>query len=238
MPAWRSRCAAANPEAPAPTTAQRNVPPTSRRCHDGERGSVPASASSSDRNASQCSVAAAPPTRKPKAWRSSSGASVRSGVVLRQQRRRRQPPRRLPPARAVSPRPGTSICSWSGANSGRSSDRSPVRCATAHRSGCTSATAKAAATRCRVERGRGVFAGVRVGATPSHERAAYGGVRRSTVSRAPCAWPARSSGCSPRPYGAACPWPAPGSRRSSGRRCPPSRRSTTRRRSRPCPRTR
>ena len=65
---------------------------------------------------------------------------------------------------------------------------------------------------------------------------ADGRVRRAVS--APCACRARRSGCSPRPCGAACPWPSPGSRPSSGRPCPRSRRWTSRRRSRPTRRTR
>ena len=65
-----------------------------------------------------------------------------------------------------------------------------------------------------------------------------GEIKQGQPFSAPCACRARRSGCSPRPCGATCPWRWPGSRRSSGRRCPRSRRSTTRRRSRPTRRTR
>ncbi len=61
----------------------------------------------------------------------------------------------------VRPRPGTSIWDWSGASSGRSSERSPVRCATAHRRGWTSAAAKAASTHARAG-----MAGLRADGTP------------------------------------------------------------------------
>ena len=79
--------------------------------------------------------------------RRSSGVSAMVGPARGQVVRQRgggQPHAPLPPASGPRPRPGTSSCSWSGANSSRSSDRSPVRCATAQSSGCTSAAAQAA----------------------------------------------------------------------------------------------
>ena len=149
MPAWRRRCAAARPEAPAPITAHRKSlsPSTSVVCHEGSRGSLPGSASSSVRNPSQYAAASAP-TRKPKMRRRSSDVSRWSG---RPEARcpdsaARASARASASAASPRPRPGTSSCVWSGSNGSRSNERSPVRCATAHRSGCTSAAAQAAAT--------------------------------------------------------------------------------------------
>ncbi len=79
MPAWRIRCAAARPEAPAPITAQRNVPPTSSMCHVGRRGSLPARASSSTRKGAHWSVESTP-TRKPRIRRRISSVNAGSGA--------------------------------------------------------------------------------------------------------------------------------------------------------------
>ena len=121
-----------------------------RRCvrHEGSRGSLPGSASSSVRKPSQCSAAPAP-TRNPKMRRRSGAVKVWSGRPAARWSASAAPAsaRAADSSSGPRPRPGTSSWSWSGANSSRSNDRSPVRWATAHRSGWTSAAAQAACSR-------------------------------------------------------------------------------------------
>ena len=148
MPAWRSRCAAARPEAPAPTTAHRNAVPTSAVAQLGRRGSVPSSASSSVKKPSQCSSTPRP-TRNAKSRRRSSAVSMWSGrpAPAWNARAATAAARAAASCSSVSPRPGTRSWVWSGAHASASSERSPVLWATAQRSGCTSAAANAACNR-------------------------------------------------------------------------------------------
>ena len=237
-PAWRRRCAETRPDAPAPMTAQRKLPPTSSSRHDGARGSEPGSASSSTRKVSQAPVDCGP-TRKSRTRRSSSAVSSWSGAPDAARACSASPARRRASASCSGPRPrpGMKSCAWSGAHSSRSNERSPVTCATAHRSGCTSAAARTSSS----PAGSRPPQVVSVAATPSMTRSLRR--RRGPPGHAPslsgpCAGPAGSSGCSPRRSAAGCRSPRPGSPPSSGLRSPRSRRSTTPRKCRPSPRTR
>jgi hypothetical protein len=111
-------------------------------CQLGALGSVPGSASSSVRKALQSGVDAGP-TRKSNA-RSRSPDSISCGAAPDARWRSRASADRARASASCSgprPRPGTSIWSWSGARSSWSRLKSPVRWATAQRSGCTSAAA-------------------------------------------------------------------------------------------------
>ena len=131
-------------------TAHRNSPstPVSVVCHEGSRGSLPGSASSSVKKSSQC-AATPDPIRNPKTRRRSPGVNRWSGrpEAKWSAKAAAASARASASSPGARPRPGTSSCAWSGSNLSRSNDMSPVRWATAQRSGCTSAAAVAAAIR-------------------------------------------------------------------------------------------